>query len=120
MKNTKFIKEQWRQGQVLNTRLTSTWTENVMREMMEEEVIQVFSNFHNVDEGKSRKRVCVCTNKEDANFIACAPDMFNTLQSIVEDLSLTISYKKPTITIAFMQTLIDRAEVIIKRATPLC
>ncbi len=75
----------WRQGFVLFTNGTKRWSDEQMKENNEHEGRIVFSNFTEADQGRSRKRVCVCETKEDAALIAAAPNMLRLLQFIFEE-----------------------------------
>ena len=73
----------WRQGKVLITNITKRWDKNQRYKADSQERLMVFSNFLDSDEGRSRMKVAVCDNPEDARLIASAPMLLEALESLM-------------------------------------
>jgi len=79
----------WRQGFLLNTP-RRRWTVEERDRGNEIEKRQVFSNFYLEDQGRSRQRVCVCENPDDAQIIADLPKMNDVLKKCELFIEATI------------------------------
>lgn len=70
----------WKQGAVITTKQTASWSDDEWQAAEERERRMVFSGFSSVDHGRSRQRVCICETKEDAALIALTPELLEALK----------------------------------------
>lgn len=73
-------KRNWRTGYFIRSSKTTHWPERQIELTNEYENRTVFSNFKEEDKGKSRKRICICDNTEDAAFICKAVNEYDKLK----------------------------------------
>lgn len=84
----------WSIGVTLLTPTTKKWTAEQIAENDEIENRTVFSNFHSLDNGRSRYRICICNCVEDAVFISKAPSLLKQniiLREALEKIDKMIS-----------------------------
>lgn len=114
MKEFKGNTGNWRRGQLLITRITANWDEESRERSNKMERSFIFSNFHHLDKGKSRKRVCIVDvshpdYEANANLIAAAPELLIALRDCVDALKVIASYGAIT-------PFIERGEKAINKA----
>lgn len=86
MSSNKYLQEHWSRGFILMTADTRKWTQEKIDQNNEHENKMVFAGFTAHDQGRSRKLICTCKDKQDATFIAAAPDMYRLLLSLWEQV----------------------------------
>ena len=82
----------WRTGVTLATAQTVRWSAEEIAANDAREKCRVYANFSTRDEGRGRKLVAVCQNKEDAQLVEAAPDLLKELKSMVEIAEMTIGW----------------------------
>lgn len=81
----KFTGGEWKQGYTLITNATRNWSEGYIAHNNEHENKMVFTNFSEGDEGRSRKLICTCENKQDALLISQSKNMYEALKGLEKD-----------------------------------
>jgi len=78
-------KRNWRTGYFIQSAKTAHWPQRQIDLTNEDENRMVFANFTEGDKGRSRKRICTCENKEDAELICKAVNNYDEMKSLLSD-----------------------------------
>jgi hypothetical protein len=117
-KNNEIKRGQWRTGYFIRSVKNAHWPQHQVDLINKDENRIVFENFTEEDKGISRKRICICENKEDASLICEAVNNYDKLKE--DNASLLDALKglyesnlgKPD----YLDTLLNNAESAIKKA----
>lgn len=69
----------WAQGTTLTTPQTDRWSAKEWEANQRRERLMVFANFSFGDQGRSRRLIARCETEEDAQLIACAPELLQVV-----------------------------------------
>jgi len=81
----------WERGLVLKTNVTREWTDEKLNDEQRYESEIIYSNFHQIDEGRTRELVCIL-NTSHPNFegnrilIEKVPEMLYMIESMSVEL----------------------------------
>lgn len=108
-------KRNWRTGYFIQSARTAHWPKLQIDLTNETENRMVFENFKEEDKGRSRKKICICERKEDAELICKAVNNYDSLLSALKDMVYCIeneSYRSESIKNQF----INKSKEAIKQA----
>lgn len=92
MSNDQHTPGPWKQGRLLMTSRTRSWSISARNEGDAYERKRVFSNFTDSDQGRSRRLICVCERQEDAELIARAPELQKENERLREALKISLEH----------------------------
>lgn len=84
MDNNIINKRNWRTGYFIQSARTAHWPKLQIDLNNETENRMVFENFKEEDKGRSRKKICICERKEDAELICKAVNNYDSLLSALK------------------------------------